>query len=146
MDVEGGGGSVHDMGDMGTETDEGGPERMDDQNGESAEGGEEENASSLASSTNITAAEVAMVLLRRFGKDVCLTSGLSPKTITKKFLRLKKIKLGENEEGFTDMEACVQSVLDDNMEKVFTQHPSMAQCFCLSEFGRTLATEAVQDL
>ena len=95
---------------------------------------------------NITAAEVAMVLLRRFGKDVCLTNGLSPKMVTKRLLSLKKIELGEEEEGFADVEARVQSVLDDNMEKVFTQHPSKAQCFCLSGKGQTLATEAVQDL
>ena len=87
-----------------------------------------------------------MVLLRRFGKD-CLTKGLNPKMITKKLLILKKIKLGEDEEeGFADVEAHVQSVMDDNMEKVFTHPPSKPQVFCLSGFGQTLATEAVQNL
>ena len=89
--------------------------------------------------------EVAMVLLRRFGKN-CLKKGLNPTSITKKLLSLKKIELGEEEEGFADVEARVQSMLDDNMKKVFTQHPSKAGCFCLSGKGQKLATDAVQDL
>ena len=86
-----------------------------------------------------------MVLLRRFGKRSCLTDGLSPEIITKKFLRLKKSKLRENDEGFAAEEARVQSVLTDNMN-VFTPHPSKAQCFCLSELGLAIAMRAVQDL
>jgi hypothetical protein len=89
--------------------------------------------------------EVAMVLLRRFGKN-CLTKGLNPTNITKKLLSLKKIELGEDEEGFADVEARVHSMLGDNMKKVFTQHQSKAGCFCLSGKGQKLATDAVQDL
>jgi len=69
----------------------------------------------------------------------CPTHGLSPTSITKKFLSLKKIELGETEEGFADVEARVQSVLHGNMEKVFTQHLSEPQCFRLSGKGQTLA-------
>ena len=161
MDEDGAGGSgegedgddTEEASDSETETEDGGPESMDEQDGESADEGAEENASSLALSTNITAAEVAMVLLRRYGQGVLangfqgvLTNGFSPKMITKKLLNLRKIKLGEDEEGFADVERRVQSVLDDNMDSVFTQHQSEAQCFCLSELGQTLATEAVQHL
>ena len=72
-----------------------------------------------------------------FGVVRCPTHGLSPTSITKKFLSVKKIEL--DEKGFADVEARVQSVLHGNMEKVFTQDPSEPQCFRLSGKGQTLA-------